>query len=354
MAQLIRQYLAGELDDKAMHDLERRALDDPFLADALEGYALHAPDQQAQQEELSQRLAARIAPQQTRVRPLYTRWAAAAAILLLLFTGGWFLYHEQQHIAPIAQRTTQDSFVKEIPQASAVMDSVPQPAAIAITSSDQPPVTAKSRPVPVPAPAASEPSPAFTSADAPVARAMAPMAAPVPPLKQAAPATDMTADRVQPTQELATVTADQPAMAEKKAVLKKGEYPVQEVSPPSVLASKANVQRNAQRYGVAGSMYNDSLYKDILPAPVGGFPAFERYLQEHTINPENHFEGTVRVSFTVMPDSTLQQFKVLKSIHPACDAAAIRVIKEGPKWQPAAGGKAATVEVVVPFRKKGE
>ena len=33
----IKKYLAGQLDARAMHQLERRALDDPFLADALEG-----------------------------------------------------------------------------------------------------------------------------------------------------------------------------------------------------------------------------------------------------------------------------------------------------------------------------
>ena len=36
---LISQYLGGELDEAAMHELERQALDDPFLADALEGYS---------------------------------------------------------------------------------------------------------------------------------------------------------------------------------------------------------------------------------------------------------------------------------------------------------------------------
>ena len=34
----IRKYLNGELDAAAMHELERRALDDPFLADAIEGF----------------------------------------------------------------------------------------------------------------------------------------------------------------------------------------------------------------------------------------------------------------------------------------------------------------------------
>lgn len=38
---LIKQYLAGELSVKEMHALERAALDDPFLQDALEGFETH-------------------------------------------------------------------------------------------------------------------------------------------------------------------------------------------------------------------------------------------------------------------------------------------------------------------------
>jgi TonB family protein len=94
-AELIRQYLAGELDDKAMHALEHQALDDPFLAEALEGFDQHPADQQANLEDLHARLAARVAPRQTRVRPLYYRWAAAAAILLLISSGVIWIWQQQ-------------------------------------------------------------------------------------------------------------------------------------------------------------------------------------------------------------------------------------------------------------------
>ncbi|WP_143308291.1 carboxypeptidase-like regulatory domain-containing protein [Chitinophaga vietnamensis] len=102
-AELIRQYLAGELDDKAMHALERQALDDPFLAEALEGYEMHAPDQSAHLDDLQARLAARVAPEKGKVRSIYYRVAAAAAILLLLFTGGWFLVHQKATPPEVAQ-----------------------------------------------------------------------------------------------------------------------------------------------------------------------------------------------------------------------------------------------------------
>jgi len=95
-AELIRQYLAGELDDKAMHALERQALDDPFLADALEGFDQHPPDQQVHLDDLQARLTARVAEsRQTKVVPMYYRWAAAAAILLLVTSGAWWIWNQQ-------------------------------------------------------------------------------------------------------------------------------------------------------------------------------------------------------------------------------------------------------------------
>lgn len=96
--ELIRQYLAGELDDKAMHALERQALDDPFLAEALEGYAAHEPDQSAHLAELHQRLEQRVGQaDKGRLRLLYYRWASAAAILVIL--GLSFLWINKQQSA---------------------------------------------------------------------------------------------------------------------------------------------------------------------------------------------------------------------------------------------------------------
>src|ERR1700761_5964768 len=37
----IQKYLKGELSAREMHELERAALEDPFLADALDGYTVH-------------------------------------------------------------------------------------------------------------------------------------------------------------------------------------------------------------------------------------------------------------------------------------------------------------------------
>jgi hypothetical protein len=104
----IEKYLKGELSAAEMHELERAALEDPFLADALEGMALHSSlppagqdnDSAAQKpalardlDELRTRLKTRTTVKNTRRIPfLSPRMKIAAAIILLLGLGGTAWY----------------------------------------------------------------------------------------------------------------------------------------------------------------------------------------------------------------------------------------------------------------------
>lgn len=99
---LIRKYLNGELDARAMHRLERRAQDDPFLMDALEGYEKAGGDQQANLDELTSRLQQRVAKNERRIIPLRFI-AAAASVLLVLTIGGLWLYRSRQQKPEVAQ-----------------------------------------------------------------------------------------------------------------------------------------------------------------------------------------------------------------------------------------------------------
>ena len=108
----IRKYLNGELDAKAMHQLERRAQDDPFLMDALEGYDHIRNNQQANLDELSERLKRRITPKGGRII-LWKYLAAAASILVVVTVGGLLLYNRQpankQRIADIVRPVATDT-----------------------------------------------------------------------------------------------------------------------------------------------------------------------------------------------------------------------------------------------------
>lgn len=86
--------------------------------------------------------------------------------------------------------------------------------------------------------------------------------------------------------------------------------------------------------------------------PVGGWRKYKKYLQANQRPvPET---GKVKVNFTVTADGTLQDLRVTKSLCPACDAEALRLVQEGPAWQPATKNGlpvSGSVKVTVRFRK---
>ena len=87
----IERYHNGTMPAAERHALEKAALDDPFLADALEGYALTSTpvaDIAAIKERLEEK-------HKRKIIPLFSKnykWLQIAALFLLLAGSGWFLY----------------------------------------------------------------------------------------------------------------------------------------------------------------------------------------------------------------------------------------------------------------------
>ncbi|HEU4472482.1 MAG TPA: hypothetical protein VFR58_15420, partial [Flavisolibacter sp.] len=92
-AQDIERYHTGKMTPQERHALEKAALDDPFLADAVEGYvhtATPASDLQQIRQRLDQQQESKKAP----IVPLYRRtWLKAAAVVLFVALGSWFAYN---------------------------------------------------------------------------------------------------------------------------------------------------------------------------------------------------------------------------------------------------------------------
>ncbi len=95
----IRKYLDGELDAQAMHRLERRAQDDPFLLDALEGYESAGGDQKMHLDELTGRLNDRITKKEGRIIPLRII-AIAASVLIVCSVGVWWFTNDHPANTP--------------------------------------------------------------------------------------------------------------------------------------------------------------------------------------------------------------------------------------------------------------
>lgn len=83
----IQKYLNGELDAKAMHQLEREAQQDPFLMDALEGYQLAAGNQQGNLDVLAKQLRQRTEKKPRRIIPWTTITIAAGVMGFMLVVG---------------------------------------------------------------------------------------------------------------------------------------------------------------------------------------------------------------------------------------------------------------------------
>lgn len=92
----------------------------------------------------------------------------------------------------------------------------------------------------------------------------------------------------------------------------------------------------------------------------GGESAMYHYLAQNVKYPEeaakNDIQGRVTVRFTVKADGSLTDFAVVKSVDPALDKEAVRVISGMPRWNPATvDGKAveSTYTIPVSFKLSG-
>lgn len=75
------------------------------------------------------------------------------------------------------------------------------------------------------------------------------------------------------------------------------------------------------------------------PEPIGGNGKFKDYIKENIQYPESglaeNTKGTVKLKFTVGVSGSIQKLEVIKSLGDDFDKEAIRLLKEGPKWEPA-------------------
>ena len=90
-----------------------------------------------------------------------------------------------------------------------------------------------------------------------------------------------------------------------------------------------------------------------MPSFPGGTQALMDYLKENTRwpgSPESCVQGRVVVSFVVEKDGSIGEPKVVKSLDPAFDAEALRVVSMMPKWIPGKFyGEATRVKYCLPI-----
>ncbi len=70
----------------------------------------------------------------------------------------------------------------------------------------------------------------------------------------------------------------------------------------------------------------------------GDANAFSKWVNERLVYPEiakeNGVQGRVMLQFTVNPDGTVSNVRVLRGVDPSLDKEAVRVVASSPKWTP--------------------
>jgi TonB family protein len=108
-AEDIRRYHNGQMDPHEMHLLEKQALDDPFLADAVEGYAFTTTPA-ADLADINKRLAGRKTDPKAAPVLRSMSWLKVAAVVFLMAGAGWFVYRFAfQPPAPMATQPPNDT-----------------------------------------------------------------------------------------------------------------------------------------------------------------------------------------------------------------------------------------------------
>lgn len=94
---------------------------------------------------------------------------------------------------------------------------------------------------------------------------------------------------------------------------------------------------------------------ETMPSPPGGLEGWAKYLNKNLKYPTQArrmgIEGTVYLYFVVNTDGSIQDITVARGIGAGCDAEAVRVLKNAPKWEPGKQrGKPVRVKMALPIK----
>jgi len=380
----IERYRNNQMTDAERHALEKKALADPFLADALEGAeTVEAPQFSSDVDSLTKRLT-------SSRKPGYAFTLRLAAGLAIIVTVGWMFWRTP------APETIPEQLTKNADSTGGASDTTKQlltlsePAKAAEEKQAESKVGKK------------EPAPATTTSPAAGPAVSQPTTEAVADLTEAEAAAKDDRALASESRRLAeaprvvtgkvteaesgvvlpgAVIRDPDSQNETRAAAD-GSYSLRVASDSATLqysypglqtlekaagnAATSNVAlrddtRQRSEIIVFPSSSTDSRHErsaapsvakrsetsgeregTTLAAPANGLEAYQQYLEKNQRMPEAarlaNVHGKVTVSFTVDATGSLKDLIVLKSVGAGCDEELIRLIQQGPSWSPSKEG----------------
>lgn len=365
----IARYHNGEMSDAEMHALEKAALDDPFLSDALDGY-VHTKTPAADVAFLKDAL-----HQRTRkVVPMPRLFFRIAAMFILLAGFGGLAYYLtdkpdrniaiRQEAAPkqAQPQPTADTVQKEATELIQPKNTAPEkqaPAQTHVTKTHvSKPVIARTKKEALPeeksagdvtfsnphaavpltyskerAAARLLPQNAFKAKVVDEHNNAVPYATVTDSLHQVVVNTDAagTFSMAAPDSNV-TVSVNAVGYQQQRQTLATGDSATTIMLQPANNALNEVVITAKKKPAANGNRVQLEAAK-----PVGGWNRFNTYVEEnlqaaedlHDLSEENE----VVLSFDVDPAGNAIDIKVEKSLCPSCDTAAVQLIKQGAKWE---------------------
>jgi len=426
-AEHIRRYLAGEMTGREMHELEKAALEDPFLADAIEGYRKREP--QLIPEDLIELSKAIEQWNQAPVLPMAagkTRWykyAAAAILVLLAGTGAWYILNLGRTRNDLAIESPRSEPAKKavpdtVSNSSTFTTTTPAPAA---PLADSPGIVSTKRktPKPVASPSkdelvkqdrassnAAKAADEYASVNPPpvvdkeIVRSRETEAEPDAKKTEEAPLSKKSASgNASPAEiqgyygthlfrgrvvdkegrplpfvnvavnkgrsmlytnavgEFKLFSPDTSVDLQLKSVgffEQRAKLHLNEPDKRIVLDNDTNYGQPVKRRTALNNNKADSLKNVSGEAePADGWNNYDIYLVNNVRLPRadqpSALAGIVELSFTVNKNGTLTNFRIDRSLDAASDKEAIRLVKEGPKWELTAGDEPTRVSLTIFF-----
>lgn len=295
----IWHYIQGNRKGKEAHRVEKEAMKDPFLADALEGYEKTQGNHQREVAKLQRevtRLQKRITNKSANKKPNHLKaWGIAASILIVVGMGTWYLLGDSL-------------FTKEIYSADILMEESELPA---IASIELPEANSDSIEI-------------------------------IPQENSLAQVTKKDIEKKDtPKPEPIVIQEDMEVMAEAEEVVTTAmSRTITEVSASDTLKNAAVPERQQAKV----STENISN-----PYPTVGMEAYMEYIQRNLKRPTDeecsNAKGPVVVMFKIGQSGRPYNIRVTQGLCSSINQEAIRLIINGPDWKKGATSDEATITI---------
>lgn len=310
------RYIQGDRKGKEAHRIEKEAMKDPFLADALEGYEDVHSNQQREVAKLQRdvaRLQKRIAKKSANKPTNYLKaWSIAASILIAVGIGAWFLLEDT--LAPKDLYTNIQTAKEDTP--AAVPEPIPE-----IPEEELDIVISEDR--------LSDQSARKEVSDTKKREVQEQQEATVTIIQE-----DENDLSVSATKDLSVS-----AIIEEEINVEKEEAIIQKKEATTPVPQEAPATAMAQ-----------TLVEDAAnPSPVSGMEAYMDYIRRNLKHPTDeecrNVKGSVVVAFKIGQSGRPYNIRVTQGLCSSINKEAIRLIINGPNWKKGTASDEATITI---------